>query len=139
MITNRDSVYLVTVNTTDQTRVGVDPRPVVRPGDDGIWTVSGSRCARCARAVAYQWPRCPGCAGEVHSEDFAGTGVVWSRTTINIAVGDHVPPYTVAYVDLDNGPRMLAHVAGENVDVGARVRLVGLTPGGDPRVEEVHR
>lgn len=75
----------------------------------------------------------------MHPEEFAGTGVVWSRTTINIAVGDHVPPYTVAYVDLDNGPRILAHVAGGNVDVGARVRLVGPTPGGDPRVEEVRR
>lgn len=129
----------MTVNTTDQTRPGVDPRPVVKHGDDSIWTVSGSRCTRCARAIAYRWPRCPGCAGEVHPEEFAGTGVVWSRTTINIAVGDHVPPYTVAYVDLDNGPRILAHVAGGNVDVGARVRLVGPTPGGDPRVEEVRR
>ncbi|WP_245548583.1 Zn-ribbon domain-containing OB-fold protein [Gordonia namibiensis] len=75
----------------------------------------------------------------MHPEDFVGIGVVWSRTTIHIAVGDHVPPYTVAYVDLDNGPRVLAQASGETVDVGARVRLVGLTSSGDPHVEEVRR
>ncbi|MCR8898070.1 OB-fold domain-containing protein [Gordonia sp. GONU] len=101
----------------------------------GTFTVVGSRCTRCKRAIAYQWPRCPGCAGEVHPETFCGTGVVWSQTTINIAIGDHVPPYTVAYVDLDNGPRVLAHVAGSAVNIGTRVRLVDLSADGDPRIE----
>jgi uncharacterized OB-fold protein len=45
----------------------------------------------------------------------------------------------MAYVDLDDGPRVLAHVAGpaERVAVGARVRLLPPGEQGDVMVEEV--
>ncbi|MBD0863844.1 OB-fold domain-containing protein [Gordonia sp. zg691] len=141
LITSPTSVYLVIVNTTQSLSppVGVDPRPVMERAGHGAWTVAGSRCARCARAVAYRWARCPGCAGELVPENFGDTGTVWSRTVVNIAVGAHVPPYEIAYVDLDDGPRVLAHVTGNPVAIGAAVRLVEPSADGDLSVEAVHR
>ncbi|QGW25748.1 hypothetical protein GJR88_04174 [Dietzia sp. DQ12-45-1b] len=40
-------------------------------------------------------------------------------------MGERTPPYTLAYVDLRSGPRVLAHVGGEESApaVGSRVRL----------------
>ena len=38
------------------------------------------------------------------------------------AAGDRDAPYTLAYVDLDDGPRLLVHLT-ERAAIGARVRL----------------
>jgi uncharacterized OB-fold protein len=44
-----------------------------------------------------------------------------------------IPPYALAYVDLDDGPRVLAHLDGEprRLPAGARVGLSGLSVDGD--------
>ena len=70
-------------------------------------------------------PRCSRCFATVESDRFGPTGTVWSSTVVRIAVPGRTPPYTLAYVDLDNGPRVLAEVLGttERVDVGTRVTL----------------
>lgn len=138
MITRLTYVYRVTVNTSVSPTgtPGTDPRPVMEQAD-GIWTVSGSRCGQCRRAIAYHWPHCPGCAGNVNPERFGDTGTVWSRTVVNIAVGTHVPPYEIAYVDLDHGPRVLAHVTGAPVAIGQAVRLLAPSAEGDLQVEAV--
>lgn len=66
---------------------------------------------------------------------FGPAGTVWSVTTIHVPSGDREAPYTLAYVDLDDGPRMLAHVSdGPAAEVGGRVTLTGRTPHGDPEV-----
>jgi uncharacterized OB-fold protein len=62
------------------------------------------------------------------------TGTVWSATIVRIPVGDRIPPYHLAYVDLDNGPRVLVHAATETAEaiaIGTRVEVSGLTPSGD--------
>lgn len=72
--------------------------------------------------------------------DFGPEGTVWATTTIHVASGDRAAPYTLAYVDLDGGPRILAHVEdGPLLDlhVAERARLVGLTTQGDPHVAVV--
>jgi uncharacterized OB-fold protein len=45
----------------------------------------------------------------------------------------------LAYVDLFDGPRILAHAAGEpeRLQVGATVELVGVSQEGDPLVAAV--
>jgi uncharacterized OB-fold protein len=50
------------------------------------------------------------------------------------------PPYVLAYVDLDDGPRVLAHVPGpaERVPVGSRVRVAGRSELGDLTVERTN-
>jgi uncharacterized protein len=70
-------------------------------------------------------PRCNRCFAHVAAESFGPAGVVWSSTVVRIAVPGRTPPYTLAYVDLRNGPRVLAEVLGttERVDVGTGVTL----------------
>lgn len=69
---------------------------------------------------------------------FGPAGTVWAATTQHIAVPGREPPVTLAYVDLDDGPRVLAHVADSDAGPpppGADARIVGVTRHGDPLVE----
>ncbi|KAA9160099.1 hypothetical protein FPZ12_018580 [Amycolatopsis acidicola] len=98
-----------------------DPRPVFDGG-----AVLGARCTTCRYPVPQrQLPWCPVCYGELVPERFAATGSVWSSTVVAIPVGTRRPPFGLAYVDLDDGPRVLAHLADAYVLApGSRVRIV---------------
>jgi uncharacterized OB-fold protein len=51
---------------------------------------------------------------------------------VRIEVQGRQPPYGLAYLDLDDGPRVLVHVDPESgVRIGDRARIVGLTSDGD--------
>ncbi|MDD7965393.1 Zn-ribbon domain-containing OB-fold protein [Actinomycetospora lemnae] len=118
---------------------GADPRPAIRRTAEGDWVVVGRRCRACAEPVAYAWPRCPSCGSAVEPAHFGPRGTVWSSTVVRIAVPGHAPPYSLAYVDLDDGPRVLAHVPGRNADeptpIGSTARLIGVSDDGDLQVE----
>lgn len=117
---------------------GSDPRPQIQRTAHGDRVVVGRRCRSCAEPVAYAWPRCPACGSEVEPARFGPGGTVWSSTVVRIAVPGHTPPYSLAYVDLEDGPRVLAHVDGEDpAPIGGRVRLVDVTAEGDLRVEVI--
>lgn len=119
--------------------IGVDPRPRVESSDDGQWYVAGARCGLCRQAVAYRWPRCPACGGTLVPTLFGTTGTVWSSTVVRIPVPGRTPPYSLAYVDLDDGPRVLAHVLGgptdDPVPIGITVHLISPSADGDLQVE----
>ena len=54
----------------------------------------------------------------------AGTGVVYSKTRVHIQVlPDLVPPYVVALVDLDEGPRLMGNLLDEDCAIGDAVRV----------------
>jgi uncharacterized protein len=86
----------------------------------------GGRCERCGYAMAPAIARCPACGGEVRQGvEHAVTGRVWSSTVIHIALGDRRPPVGFAYVDVDDGPRILALFTGsEPIAIGTPVELV---------------
>jgi uncharacterized protein len=69
--------------------------------------VVGVRCDVCRRPAAPATPRCAACGGTVVPSHFAAAGTVWASTVIHIEVGHRMPPYALAYVDLDDGPRVL--------------------------------
>ena len=98
--------------------------------------VAGVRCTSCGHVVAFERVRCPQCAGAVVETEFGPAGTVWASTVVRVPVPGRTPPYALAYVDLDDGPRVLAHVAGatEPPPVGGRVRLDGQTRDGDLQV-----
>jgi uncharacterized protein len=99
-----------------------DPRPQVR-GDKLL----GARCSACGYPTAPPAPWCPACQhGEQKPAEFGPGGTVWSSTLVQIPVGRWKPPYALAYVDIDHGPRVLAHLVTPAIQrVGTRVRIVG--------------
>ncbi|MCC2658497.1 MAG: hypothetical protein K0Q76_3605 [Panacagrimonas sp.] len=105
-----------------------DPRPQVQADQ-----VLGVRCAACGYPSAPAAPWCPVCQSrEQKPASFGPGGTVWSSTLVQIPVGRWKPPYAIAYVDLDEGPRVLAHLASPAiVKAGTRVRIVGADEGGD--------
>jgi uncharacterized OB-fold protein len=115
-----------------------DPRPQIVEGPDGRRRVAGRACRSCGAVAAFAWPRCPECGSEVEPAEFGPDGTVWSSTVVRIPVPGRTPPYALAYVDLDGGPRVLAHVTGPTdapVPIGRRVRLSSPSSDGDVVVE----
>jgi uncharacterized OB-fold protein len=54
--------------------------------------------------------------------DASGTGTIYSLTTIRLPVTDDLPPpYLLALVDLDEGPRLLTNIEAETAAIGDRV------------------
>ncbi len=116
---------------------GIDPRPRVVIREDGAAVVAGVRCTSCGHPVAFVRPRCPACRGPVEPAQFGPEGTAWSSTVVRIPVPGREPPYALAYLDLDDGPRVLAHLPGEHaVPVGTRLRLTAPDEAGDLTAEE---
>ncbi|TWH14928.1 hypothetical protein L618_003500000120 [Rhodococcus rhodochrous J45] len=103
-----------------------DPRPIF----DGE-AVLGTRCTECRYPTAQQGlPWCPVCYAAMDGAHFARTGKVWSSTVVAIPVGAHRPPFGLAYLDLDDGPRVLVHLAEPAVlELGARLEITGTDDG----------
>jgi len=68
---------------------------------------------------------------------FGPGATVFSSTVLRIPVSERTPPFTLAYVDMDDGPRILAHVHGaeEALVPHSRVVLAGWSEHGDPVVQ----
>lgn len=103
-----------------------DPRPV---WDDGA--VLGVRCTDCGYPAAQrEIPWCPVCHGSIAPERFTAEGTVWSATVVRIPVGERRPPFALAYLDLDDGPRLLVHLDRPSAPaIGARARVTGTDHG----------
>lgn len=71
-------------------------------------TVPGTRCDACGRVAVISQERCGRCAGDVVDHPVDSSGRVWSATTVHLAVAGREPPFHLAWVDLDAGPRVLA-------------------------------
>jgi uncharacterized OB-fold protein len=82
------------------------------------------RCRECGRYQFYPRPYCIRCSSEIEWVPAAGTGTVYSLTTVRAElVPGFAPPYTVVLVELDEGPRMVGHVEEGEARIGARVRV----------------
>lgn len=77
----------------------------VKINDDG--EVAGSSCARCGFHSAPALAACSVCGQRMDASSFRPVGTVWARTLIAFAVHGTTSPSEFAYVDLDNGPRLL--------------------------------
>lgn len=93
------------------------------------------QCAACGGHQFYPRPFCLACESEkVGWVEASGHGVVYSVTTVRIPVVDDLPPpYIVALVDLDEGPRLLTNIEGGDVRIGDSVSIgwrerLGLPP-----------
>lgn len=87
------------------------------------------RCRSCSAVVWYPRGFCPSCGSGVTLEPASGEGAVYSFSVVHRGAGEYrgCEPYVVAYVELDEGPRILTNVVGCDPDslvIGARVRVV---------------
>lgn len=103
------------------------PAPTILPGTEPYWQAATDnrllikRCTACGRAHHYPRPHCPHCwSGDVIWQDAAGTGTVYALSTMERAD----PPYTIAYVTLDEGVTVLTNLIGMDAPaIGDRVRV----------------
>src|SRR3954447_1553830 len=71
------------------------------------------RCDACDEAIWYPRTFCPSCGStSVTWFEASGAGEIYSFTVVRKALGDFAEhaPYVVAYVELDEGPRVLTNV-----------------------------
>lgn len=114
-------------------------RPLPRfpePDTEAFWAATRERrltyqaCRNCGTVIWHPRAHCTGCLdGELEWRECAGLGTVYTFTVIRQAGHPYFRgrlPYVVAYVDLDEGFRMLTELVGvepEAVAVGQRVQV----------------
>ena len=82
------------------------------------------RCEACGAHQLYPRPYCIACQSDaVAWVPASGRGFVYAVTTVRIPVQPTLePPYAVALVELDEGPRLLGGVPARCA-IGSRVRV----------------
>jgi uncharacterized OB-fold protein len=83
------------------------------------------RCGDCGAYQFYPRPFCLRCQSDrVAWADAGGTGEVYAVTTVRMNVIPELPPpYQVAIVELDEGPRLLGGISGGDCAIGDRVEV----------------
>lgn len=113
-----------------------DPRPVpdVTPESERYWTAAAEgtllvrECRDCG--LVYHYPRslCPDCFSEhVEWREASGRGEVYSFSTARTMSGwpEDDLPLVLAYVELEEGPRVMTNVDTDPsaVEIGTRVEV----------------
>ena len=98
-----------------------EPRPVphVTPETERFWSAAAEerfllrRCEECALTYYYPRSHCPDClSGNVSWIEADGTGTVYSYTVTSVVEGwpEDELPLVSAYVELEEGPRVLTAI-----------------------------
>jgi len=97
------------------------PMPAPTPETQHFWdgTAHGElrlqRCRSCSTTYFPPQPFCPACAsGDVAVIQASGRGSLYSYVITHLPAPGFVPPYVLAVVALDEGPRLLSNIV--NVD-----------------------
>ena len=110
--------------------------PEPGPDDAPFWEAAAEdrlvlpRCRSCGVFIWYPRSFCPEChTTDVEWVEASGRGTVYSFTVVQRGAGPWTPhaPYVVAYVELDEGPRVMTNVVGTDPDavhIGDRVTAV---------------
>ncbi|MHB1717985.1 MAG: Zn-ribbon domain-containing OB-fold protein [Acidimicrobiales bacterium] len=113
------------------------PAPAVSPETQEFWaaTTEGRlllrRCDDCATVIWYPRAHCPAC-GSQHTSwmPASGRGTVYTFTVVHRSAVEgfrDALPYVVAYIELEEGPRVLTNVVDcdpASVVVGMPVTVV---------------
>ncbi len=90
------------------------------------------RCASCDHVVFHPRAHCTNCTStDLAWHTAAGTGTVYTFSVVRQSYHPYFrnhSPYIVAWIDLDEGPRILSNVVGvedpvNGLQVGARVQV----------------
>jgi uncharacterized OB-fold protein len=112
------------------------PAPEVTSETAEFWSATAEgtlllpRCERCDAVIWYPRAFCPACGSlEVTWFAASGRGTVYTFTVIRRPVEPYTSsaPFVVAYVELEEGPRVLTNVVDceiDEVEVGMSVEVV---------------
>jgi uncharacterized protein len=117
------------------------PLPTITPEAKPFWDGAANNkllMQRCRDCRKYVWTPRPSCfeCGREHLDwrELSGRGEVYSFTVIRQVVGRAASPafekdipYVIAWIDLNEGPRMISNVIGcpvENVKLGMKVSVI---------------
>jgi uncharacterized OB-fold protein len=119
--------------------------PVPNPDDAPFWEAAADgrlvlpRCRSCGTFIWYPRAFCPDChTAGVEWVQASGRGTIYSFTVNQRGFGPwaEYAPYVIAYVQLDEGPRVLTNIVGadpDEISIGAPVTAV-FEPAGTTRV-----
>ncbi|SFI19352.1 Zn-ribbon domain-containing OB-fold protein [Albimonas pacifica] len=82
------------------------------------------RCRACAKTWAFPRRRCPSCGGEPEAFRASGRATLFSATVVTRAPDETfraLVPYRIALADLEEGPRIMAHLSDE-AEIGSPLR-----------------
>lgn len=113
------------------------PAPAVTPETEEFWAATAEgrlllrRCDDCSTFIWYPRAHCPACGGQRTSwVEASGKGTVYTFTAVHRSAVEgyrDALPYVIAYVELDEGPRVLTNIVGCDpaaVEVGMAVTVV---------------
>ena len=110
------------------------PLPAITPETRHFWegTRSGElrlqKCSACNRVYFPPRPFCPRCASrDVDVVRASGRATLYSYVIHHRPVPGFVPPYSIAVVQLEEGPRMMTNIVDcdpNTVRIGQKVELV---------------
>jgi uncharacterized OB-fold protein len=104
---------------------------IADPTTEPFWQACFARklviqhCTHCGKHQFYPRPVCLVCESiALEWVEARGTGTIYSVTTVRVPVVEELkPPYLLALVDLDEGPRLLTNIDGDSARIGERVTL----------------
>jgi uncharacterized OB-fold protein len=111
------------------------PEPIFDADTEPYWRGAGkgrlllTQCESCEAFVWIPRPYCPVDLSPTRWVEASGRGVVYSHTTVHKGERSYAkrPPFVLAYVELDEGPRIMTNIVGcdpEAVVVGMPVTAV---------------
>jgi uncharacterized OB-fold protein len=112
------------------------PQPAPNPDTVEFWkaTADGrllfTRCNACGEAVWYPRPICPFChSSDTAWEESSGRGTIYTYTIVHRGPGPwaSASPYVAAYVQLEEGPRMMTNIVDcdpATLEIGQAVELI---------------
>lgn len=112
------------------------PSPAVDTTTQAFWDATNQgrfmlqRCDSCATVIWFPRKHCPECfLSELSTFDCSGNGTVYSFTVIRKVANAYkeATPFVVAYVELQEGPRVMTNIVDCDVDevfVGMAVTMV---------------
>lgn len=106
--------------------VDAESRPYFEAAAEG--RLSLPRCDDCGFVIFYPRDHCPSChSHRTRWVDLSGEGTLYSFSVVHRAPGRwrEATPYAVAYVELEEGPRILTNIVDcdpLSLEIGMRVR-----------------
>ena len=87
------------------------------------WTLMGSRGRVSGHVNFPPQPMCTEDFGETDLVELPRGGVLYAHTVVRLKTAHFDPPYSVGYVDLDDGTRVYAPIEGNDLRNGDRMSL----------------